>query len=472
VTLVSIKYLLFLTIILILYRLVLPKMRVPLLTLASLIFIGFYNWFSLIFILVICCINFFLGKYLSKNKNKVVFVAGILLHTFFLFFLKYFHFSKGINFDAANFQVSSFAIALGISFYTLQNIAYLIEVFKDRIKPINNFFQLILFNAFFPKIISGPIESPNSFLSKLKELPSPNTNDLAYGVQRIAFGFFKKMVIADRLAPIVARTFDLEVPLQGFVTWTGICLFTIQLYFDFSGYIHIAVGSARLFGIRLSENFNFPLRANSISDFWRRWHITLIEWIKLYLYFPVVYRLRKVKKWNIIIGFALVFLLSGLWHGVGLTFFVWAICHIIYLTYEILTKKKRKNWSKKIPQYIYQPISIFITFNLVCLSELFFRASSINNAINLLENTFTKPFFPQNWIAEFWALLIGGGSQEELFNIYCTFLLFTIFLLFERKIYKNAVSENINIFIWIVLLIIFFVFGIFESGAEFIYLQF
>jgi len=441
-------------------------------TFASLIFIGFYSWFSVVFILISSCINFYFGKYLSLNKKKSVLISTVLTNTFFLFVLKYFNFSQGLNLGAANFQISSIAVALGISYYTLQNIAYLIETYNDRIKPTDNIFQYICFNAFFPKVTCGPIESPKLFLKTLGNLPIASKEDWICGIQRIGIGLFKKMVIADRIAPIVSRTYELDVPSQGFTTWIGICLFTVQLYFDFSGYIDIAMGSARLLGIRLTENFNHPFRATSISDFWRRWHITLFDWIKLYLYFPIVYYFRSYKKWSVIFGLGIVFLLSGLWHGIGLTFLTWACLHILFITYEVLTKQKRKKYAKKISSYIYTPISIFITFNLVCFSELFFRSKSMTNAFALLERTFTFSFFPKNWTIDFWAPLIGGGSQEHLFNIYCTFIIFILFIIFEKTIYQKAISKKINILVWLILFLVFFVFGIFESGEEFIYLQF
>lgn len=471
-SLISLYYLLFILLVAIAFRFLNAQQRLLLITIASLIFIGFHSWFSVIFILISSCTNFYFGKYLSINKNKNIFITAILTNTFFLFLFKYFHFSKGLNLGAANFQISSIAVALGISYYTLQNIAYLIETYNDRIKPVTNVFQFISFNAFFPKVTSGPIESPKKFLQTLGNLNNSSQKDWAYGLQRIGIGFFKKMVIADRLAPLVSRTFELDGPSQGFTAWVGVCLFTVQLYFDFSGYIDIAIGSARLLGIRLTENFNLPFRATSISEFWRRWHITLFEWIKLYLYLPVVYYFRSYKKWSVIAGLAIVFLLSGFWHGLGLTFLTWACLHILFITYEVLTKQKRKKFANKISKYFYIPASIFITFNLVCFSELFFRSSSMSSAYLLLKRIFVLPFFPKDWTADFWAPLIGGGSQEHLFNIYCTFVLFIGFILFEKKIYKNAVSENLNIMVWLVLLIVFFVFCIFESGEEFIYLQF
>ena len=471
-SLVSIQYLAFLLIVVLINYYSPIKYRNWVLLIASLFFIGFYNLFSLAFLLLISSLSFFAGKFLSNNKSKPVYYLSCAVNLFSLFFLKYFHFEKGLNWDAANFQIEAIAIALGISFYALQNISYLIEVYKDRIKTTDHFIDFVLFNSFFAKVISGPIESPKTFLPGLRSIEGPDWHDFNYGLQRMGIGFLKKMVLSDRIAPIVAKTFDQNLPMEGFTVWVGVCLFSVQLYFNFSGYTDIAIGSARLLGIKLSENFNFPFRATSISDFWRRWHISLMDWLKLYLYFPVVYNYRKHKKYSVFGGLILVFLLSGFWHGLGLTFFVWSVCHMVYVIAENLLKKSKLFSLKRIPKAVKVPFQIFLTFNLFCFSELFFRSKNISQSLDLLDKLFVFPFFPSNWLNDFWALLIGGGTQEDLFNIYITFSLVVCFLLFEKKIFFAAVSERFNYLLWLLILAIIFIFGIFHSGEQFIYLQF
>jgi len=476
--LVSLTYLFFLSIVLIIFYNSPTSWRLILLLIASLFFLGFYHFYSVLFLLGLTTFTLFIGKLLQdsvekKVVSKTIFYFGLSVHLFFLFGLKYIEINAqglGLNIDSGTFQTHTFFVALGISFYTLQNISYLIEIYLGRIKEEKNYLAFFTYNAFFPKLISGPIEPTRSFLPQLKSLDiSFDWGNFNYGIQRIFIGFFKKMVLSDRLLPLVENTFGLETPATGLTCWVGICLFTLQLYFDFSGYMDIALGSARLFGLKLSENFNYPLRATSIADFWRKWHITLLNWLTQYLYYPIVYRFRQWKKVSVIFALTVVFLLSGIWHGIGWTFLMWSLCHIIYLSVEVITKSYRVKLSQKTPSGFYTFFSIFITFNLVCLGQLFFRASSLENIISLLKRVFSFPILEHR---TFFVYLAGGGTQEHMFNIYSTFILVALFLFFEKRICEHFFSEDLKIFSLFLGILLLLIFGIFNSGAQFIYLQF
>ncbi len=476
--LVSLAYLVFLSVVLIVFYNIPTSWRLFFLLSVSLLFLGYYHFYSVLFLVGLTAFTLFIGKHLQdsiekKAASKTIFYFGLLVHLLFLFGLKYVDVHAqgiGLNIASGTFQTQTFLVALGLSFYTLQNIAYLIEIYLGRTKVEKNYLAFFTYNAFFPKLISGPIESTRSFLPQLKSLDqSFDWANFNYGIQRIFMGLFKKMVLAERLLPLVNNTFGLETPATGLTCWVGICLFTLQLYFDFSGYMDIALGSARLFGLKLSENFNYPFRATSIADFWRKWHITLINWLTQYLYYPIVYRFRQWKKASVLLALTLVFLLSGIWHGIGWTFLLWSFCHIIYLSFETLTKSYRVRLSQKMPSTFYTFLSIFITFNLVCLGQLFFRASSLENAFDLLKRVFSFPILER---PTFFAYLADGGTQEHLFNIYSTFLLVGLFLLFEKRICQHFFSENLKVLSLFIGILLLMIFGIFDSGAQFIYLQF
>lgn len=449
------------------------KVRLPFLALTSLLFVAYFSFLSAISLVGSTAFTLLLAQRIEKEKSKSLLLVGLGFHLFLLFGLKYVFAASSSLSESAYFQNNATIVFLGLSFYTLQNLGYLLSVYWGRTKATKDYIAFFTFNAFFPKLSSGPIESHKSLLPQLTKLDqSPTSENFIYGIQRILLGLFKKVVLADRLIPFVENIYGLETQATGITVWAGVCLFALQLYFDFSGYIDIVLGSARLFGIRLSENFNHPFRATSISDLWRKWHITLINWLTQYLYYPVVYRLRRLKKWGIYTAIALVFLLSGFWHGLGVTFFIWAAWNIICLWYEVFTKSRRVKLSKQIPSWIYNPLSIFLTFNAFCFGLLFFRCASFKDSLVMLRRLFELPLIPESFTYHFMAVIAGAGTQEALFNIYSTLFLCFLFLLFERRIYRYFFSEQLRTIGVFVIVILILVFGIFDAGSNFIYLQF
>ena len=446
------------------------RFRCLLLVPAGLIFIGFYNIGSLFTLLVFSVLNFYIAKKIIGNR--ALYVISIFINAFAIILFNYFNLGqKGLYFaiSTINFNINSFIIALGLSFYSLQNIAYLTEVYYQRIQTENSILKYILYCSFFPKIISGPVMLPNEFLPQIDK-NTITSADLISGFQRILLGLFKKMVIADRLAPAVASVFDHHNNYSGSTTLMATYLFTIQLYFDFSGYTDMALGIAKMLGYQLKENFDTPLRSTSISDFWRRWHISLISWFTKYIYYPVVYRLRNYKKTAAFIGIILTFLISGIWHGIGFTFFVWAVCHAVYLSFELFTKRFRNNLSERSSSFLYKIASVFIVFNAVCFSNIFFRAESINKAMQLIKNTYAN-FIPGNWLNFISPLAVGGHQMDE-FNFYISIFIAILFLLFEKKINRIGTADKYNIGFIVSLILLIMVLGVFNNGARFIYMQF
>ncbi len=434
------------------------RYRALLLLAGSFVFIGFHNIASLTTLVLLSIFNF----YIAKNIQRPAYLLGILINAAAILLFSYFNTAPGgfiFSFSAISFDITGFVIALGLSFYSLQNIAYLTEIYFKHLSPEHRLSKYMLYNAFFPKIISGPVLLPAEFIPQIS------------GFNRLLLGLFKKMVIADRLFPAVHSVFDFSDKYHGLTTLAAAYLFTVQLYFDFSGYTDMALGISKMLGYNLKENFNLPLRSTSVSEFWRRWHISLISWFSNYIYYPLVYRLRNYKKMAALTGIAITFLISGIWHGTGFTFLAWAFCHAIYLGFELLTKKTRAQLSEKFNNSFYKLISIFIVFNLVCFSNIFFRASSFERAIQLIKNTFTN-FFPENLLRDFVAPLAVGGHQLDEFNFYISIVIATLFLVFERKINRFATSEKWNMIFVVSCILMIMLFGIFNSGERFIYMQF
>ncbi len=467
----SVTYFAFLTIALLCFYICPKEQRVICLGLFSFAFAISFHWLGAAFLLLSSIFTFFISKIIAKQKSKILLGISIGFLVCVLFGLKYLD-DTGLVFNRTTFQLDATIIFIGLSYYTLQNIAFLLNSYWGKIKTPLSFSQLFLFNAFFPKLTSGPIEEYKSFQEQVLKVPDKLImGDLSYGFQRILVGLFKKVVIADRLAPVVAMVFQEQIPNNGLTVWIGVCLFTLQLYFDFSGLIDIALGSARCFGISLSENFNFPLRSKSLTELWRRWHMSLIDWLTKYLYYPVVYRLRTSSYWGVLVGINLVFLLSGLWHGWGTTYILWAMWNALVLSLELLGKK---TFGKSIPKlpFVGAILKVFYCFNVFAFGLLFFRAQSWNQIKALASTLFSSTFFPPSFFYDCLAVLAGGGTQELLFNFYLVLICASIFLLFEKRIYNFYFSTKWRIIGNAFLICAVVVLGVFEYAPQFIYLQF
>jgi len=445
--------------------------RPVLLVVASFIFIGFYNLESLITLVILTLFNFYSAKQVANYR--ILYISILVLNVSTIILFNFFSVTSNvIGFSVSNlhFSLYNFFIALGLSYYSLQNIAYITEVRFKRLQPETPLSNYFLYSSFFPKAISGPVMLPNEFLPQI-EKTAVTSSDLIIGFKRILLGLFKKMVIADRLVAAVGSIFDFNSDYAGMTTIVGAYLFTIQMYFDFSGYTDMALGAAKMLGYDLKDNFDTPLRSTSISEFWRRWHISLIAFFTKYIYYPLVFKLREYKKIAALVGIALTFIVSGLWHRIGLTFFCWAMCHVFYLSFELLTKRFRIKLSEQINKTFYKLFSVFIVFNLVCFSNIFFRAHSVSHAFHLIKNSFTR-FIPSDWLSGFIAPLAVGGHQIDEFNFFISIMMTLLVLLFEKGINSFSKKPVFNITYSVVVLLLIMIFGVFNSGTRFIYMQF
>ena len=358
---------------------------------------------------------------------------------------------------------------VGISFYTFQTMAYVIDVYRGEIVAEKNPRSYALFISFFPQLVAGPIERAGNLLGQLKEKHTKSRAALVNGVWLILRGFYKKVVVADYLAVYVDKVYSLPEKAGGIGAVLGTVFFAIQIYCDFSGYTDIARGAARMMGIRLMENFRHPYRAVSIQDFWRRWHISLTRWFTDYVYIPLGGNRKGFVKQcrNILI----VFLLSGFWHGASWNFVVWGMIHGIYMTAALVMTRIRKGKRTLLP-----PVAGWVvTLLLVNVAWVFFRAPSLAGAWQILKQPFVNP--------------LGGGISETMFflGIQGTAALRLIFVglswmvleqlseeIYERCQTKRAFCMMAAVFVVMVTVVEFSWLGMMASGGEnaFIYFRF
>lgn len=356
---------------------------------ASLFFYAHWNLSFLPLLLISIMANYLCGRLLFQHRSKPLLIAGLVFNLGLLAYFKYAGFlvENAERIIESEIAELSIVLPLAISFFTFQQVAYLVDVYQGKaVEP--DFLNYCLFVSFFPQLISGPIvhhgEMMPQFRDNTRKWLSRKLVPVAIGF--IAIGLYKKVVLADGLAPIVDKVFShaaTEVPAAG-DAWAGALAYTFQIYFDFSGYSDMAVGVALLFGIRLPLNFNSPYKATSIIDFWRRWHITLSRFIRDYIYFPLGgNRNGKTRRYTNLI---LAMLIGGLWHGAGWNFVVWGGCHGLFL---IVNHGWRRIFSRSFkPGRVATWASRVVTFFMVIVAWVFFRAADIDEAGRMLQGMF------------------------------------------------------------------------------------
>ncbi|HSP97392.1 MAG TPA: MBOAT family O-acyltransferase [Candidatus Dormibacteraeota bacterium] len=278
--------------------------------------------------------------------------------------------------------VAQFAGAVGISYYTLKLISYVVDVYWERQAPCGSFASVATYAAFFPQILSGPIQRAGDFLDQIESPARPRPAVVISGMQLILFGLFKKLVLADRLGVLVDQVFAEPRAFSGGVVALAAYLFAIQLYADFSGLTDIAIGMARLFGIQSPPNFDSPFYAENMQEFWRRWHMTLTTWLRDYLFTPLRMALRDRGQLGLIVSLAVNMVAIGVWHGPRLTFVAFGVLHAVYLIGSSLSLRARTKWLRARPALsrLHALVGPLVTFNMVVVSFVFFRADSVADA--------------------------------------------------------------------------------------------
>jgi alginate O-acetyltransferase complex protein AlgI len=358
------------------------------LTILSCGFIGSYNYLLLHYILIYSLINYYIAIRLPDSKNKkALYITGLILNITQLVILKYASFAIDPIFQllGSNFQISKFSeiiVPIGISYFSLQGIGYLVNINFGREKPEKDFLNFLLFLTFYPKFLSGPIERSSHFLPQLKVKQSFNESQVIEGVRIALIGFFKKAVIANQLAPYVISTYADLNTLDGSYLWILFLLQPLYLYFDFSGYTDIAIGFAKMFGIDLLPNFNRPFFSQNMTNFWKRFHISLSSWFQDYVFRQTNFKLRSWGVYASIFALFVTWSLFGIWHGAGWNFMLLGLLQAIAIIYEYFTKKWRTRIFLKMPDFLRIWVGRFVTYLFYCVSLVFFFAPNLNSVFH------------------------------------------------------------------------------------------
>jgi D-alanyl-lipoteichoic acid acyltransferase DltB (MBOAT superfamily) len=458
------------------------KLQNALVVLASYVFYGWWDWRFLSLIVFSTLVDFTIGKRLAQEDRqhyrKILLWTSILVNLGFLGFFKYYNFFvdnfvAAFSFFGQPIQSNTLNIILpvGISFYTFQTLSYTIDVYKKKLEPTNSLIDFAAFVAFFPQLVAGPIERASNLLPQFYKKRQFKFINLQFGLIRILWGLFKKVVIADRLAIMVNEVYNNPMDYGGAQYVIATVFFAFQIYCDFSGYSDIAIGTARLFGFRLMENFRSPYFSKSIGEFWRRWHISLSTWFRDYLYIPLGGSRSSQSK--VYFNLMLVFVVSGFWHGAQWTFIIWGALHGTILILENFTKKHNIMLFKK--ENVFSNIAqILIVFFITGVAWIFFRANTTGEAFHIVGHLFD---FSQPLASSIRGMtLYLGGPFWKLLACFALilFLLFTEHNINRGKLTENKIIQQPTIMRWSiysVLVLSIFMFGAFDV-ERFIYFQF
>ena len=452
------------------------KMRPMVLLAASYLFYAWWEpWFALV--LIYCTVlSWGAGKWLSgveKGRRKQILAGAVALNLLPLLFFKYFNFfneSLASGFFMAGWTYPDWRLDIllpvGVSFYTFQAVSYCADVYEGRIAAESNKMTFALYLSFFPQLISGPIERGASLLPQLKNKSYFDSALFVSGVQLFLWGVFKKIVIADRLGMYVDMVFGAPEAMYGKTAIIGMWMFSLQIYCDFSAYMNMAIGIGRMFGIELSRNFDSPYMARSVGEFWRRWHITLTSWFRDYVYIPLGG--NRVSARHLAGNIMVVFLLSGLWHGAAWTFVFWGGLHgVFYLAGRFTAARRRQLRSRLLGKGAVSAVwQVLVTFQLVSVAWVFFRAKTIEDAFILIRNMFIHLDYPVRMLASQFSTALAFGFA-------------LVFITVELAVYwadrkgvdlVRAVPPMVRYPAYASGLLVISLFGV--SSNEFIYFQF
>ena len=405
----SIDFAIFLPVVFFLYWFVFNnslKVQNAFIVVASYVFYGWWDWRFLSLIFFSTIIDYTVGLALSKQedrlKRRLLLMTSIFVNLGFLGFFKYYNFFLDNFITSFNFlgipvnaQGLNIVLPVGISFYTFQTMSYTIDVYRRKLEPTGDFIAFTAFVSFFPQLVAGPIERATHLLPQFYKDRNFDYAKAVDGLRQILWGLFKKIVIADNSAELVNKVFSNYNDFNGSGLLIGVFLFAFQIYGDFSGYSDIAIGTARLFGFDLMQNFAFPYFSRDIAEFWRRWHISLSTWFRDYVYIPLGGSRGSIKMR--IRNIFIIFIVSGFWHGANWTFIIWGALNAIYFLPLMLLKKNRINTNtvaegKYLPSFS-EIFNIGITFTLTLIAWVFFRAENVTHAFNYINALFSFSLF-------------------------------------------------------------------------------
>jgi alginate O-acetyltransferase complex protein AlgI len=396
----SLVFFLFLGIVLAVYPRLPRRGQNVFLLVASYVFYGYWDWRFNFLLLGSTLLDFFVGRQLAgtedSRRRRLLLGISLIGNLGILGFFKYFNFfidsfaallaSTGLE---PNLPTLKIILPVGISFYTFQTLSYTIDIYRRRLQPVDSLVDFALFVSFFPQLVAGPIERASNLLPQIVKPRSVNRRLVITGLNLMLIGYFKKVAIADTLAPMVENAFADPAGQSSGALLSGLYAFALQIYGDFSGYTDIARGVSRLLGFELMENFAAPYLSRNITEFWHRWHISLSSWLKDYLYISLGgNRGGALRTYR---NLMLTMVLGGLWHGAGWTFVVWGSLHGAYLMlHKMLLRERRLNlaWPRSIGGWLGDLARIALTFHMVCLTWIFFRARNLADAVAYLRGIF------------------------------------------------------------------------------------
>ncbi|MBU6134377.1 MBOAT family protein [Clostridium tertium] len=442
------------------------KIKNYILLLASLFFYAWGGMNYLKVLIISILINYIFGLLVDKTIDKkhlrmFFLILGIILNLALLFYYKYYDFFlENINtIFNMNLELKKIVLPIGISFFTFQGMSYIIDIYRNDGKVNKNIFSVALYISLFPQLVAGPIIKYKAVDEQIRNRKE-SIDYFSYGINRFVIGLGKKIIISDMLGAISDNIFLLanSSGIDMITAWIGAICYTLQIYFDFSGYSDMAIGLGHLFGFKFPENFNYPYISRSITEFWRRWHISLSTWFKEYLYIP----LGGNRRGNVYFNLVVVFLVTGLWHGASWNFVIWGLWHGLFMIIERLIRDKA--WYKKIPLII----KIFITLFIVIIGWVLFKATTLKEGLRYLSIMFGLVNF-SNITFEFTYFI----SRKFI-------LLIIIGIIASTPIPKNIFNrykgikafELIKTILIILLFIVSIIFMVNSTYSPFIYFQF
>lgn len=462
----SVDFLIFLPVVIILYYLINPKYRWVLLLAGSYYFYMSWKVAYIFLIVASTLVDYFAGIKIAeaptKQKKKVYLALSLFFNLGLLFFFKYFNFfGESLNTGLRHFNLPEAVpyfhalLPVGISFYTFQTLSYTIDVYKGRKEPEKHLGIFAVYVAYFPQLVAGPIERSVNLIPQFHQKIRFSASNMAKGLKLIVWGFFLKLVVADRAAIYVNTVYNNVDFHEGLTFIAATILFAFQIYGDFAGYSLIAIGSSRLMGITLMQNFKRPYFAASIHDFWRRWHISLSTWFRDYLYIPLGGNRASKPRW--LFNLFVTFLISGLWHGANWTFIIWGALHGFYLIIEALSGARSRGGI----------FNIILTFFLVNLAWVFFRANSLADAFTIYTKVVSNPG----------QLYIPGGP-DVVVPVFAAIAIAILLMIEAKKEYfdslfslENNRCELVRALYYSLILFAILYIGVFNE-SQFIYFQF
>lgn len=439
----SLDFFIFLPIIFLLYWYVFKKtvkVQNALILIGSYFFYGLWDWRFLFLILASTIVDYFVGLAIHGNegsdaKRKLWLWVSVVFNISLLGFFKYYNFFADSFMDL--FQLFGYTVKstwtlniilpVGISFYTFQTMSYSLDIYYKRIGPTRDFLSFATFVAFFPQLVAGPIERASNLLSQITTRRTFDYNQTADGIKLILWGLFKKMVIADGIAPMVDDIFANYGTYPGSTLILGVTLFSFQVYGDFSGYSDIAIGTAKLFGIELMSNFKFPHFSRNVAEYWQRWHVSLSTWFRHYVYIPLGG--SRVSKLKSVRNICIIFLVSGFWHGANWTFIFWGAFHAlafipVFLMGRNTIYKNNVVGENSLLPSLKEVGQVILTFSIVTFSRIFFRSESLTDAFAYISRILSNFEY-------------GVYAHPMGYRLLDYFILLAVFVLFEYRIRKD-----------------------------------